>query len=138
EHDVGELAIDPAGQRIAMRLDGPYGEVQEISVRDLLEASQPEAAAVSAITPEPVAPVVASVALPPVAAAPRDPFQATRTLDRLDALPRRPVHARATADEDLAWLAAQRERALGWVTLAIARAWDQGRIAFPNMSALPF
>ncbi len=142
--DVGELAIDESGQQIALRVGGPFGDVQQIQVKDLIAATKLGAAPVPAVEAsvhvDQELPVdeTAVAATPAIDAPPPDPFAGTRTLGMIEAFPPRPRYEAPTPEQTRHVLAAQRELALSTVALAIARGWDEGRIAFPNASALPF
>ena len=141
DHDVGELAIDESGQQVALRVGDRFGDVQQISVRDLASASNFGAAPAPPIEPsvhveqEEVPATNGAAVGPPVAP---DPFASTARLGSLEVLAPRPLQEPATLEETRLVLAAQRELALSMAALAIARGWDEGRIAFPNASALPF
>ncbi|MEO8701522.1 MAG: ATP-binding protein [Kofleriaceae bacterium] len=148
EHDLGEVAIDESGQQIAVRIGDRFGDVQQVSVRDLAAASKLGAAPTTPVEPtlhveqEEVA-ITNGEAIVPIVPVP-DPFASSARLEmrpdgrRIEALAPRPTLVLATQAETRTVLAAQRELALSMIALAIARGWDEGRIAFPNASALPF
>ena len=146
EHDVVDLAIDEAGQQVAMRVGELFGDVQQVSVRDLAAASKLGTTAPPAVEPSaPVDPEVtaaAPVQTPPAREVPADPFAGSLTLEAngrpIEALAPRRHYEGTTSAETRVVLAAQRELALSMVALAIAHAWDEGRISFPNSTALPF
>ncbi len=139
DHDIGELAIDESGQQIALRIRDPFGDVQQVQVKDLIAATKlgsvPEPSVESSLHVEQELPEVAPAA---VEQPPPDPFAGTATLGAIEALVARPRYEPPTPEQTRHVLAAQRELALSTVALAIARGWDEGRIAFPNASALPF
>ncbi len=143
EQDIVELAIDESGQQIALRTGDRFGEVQQVSVRDLVAASKLGAAptpvveaSVHVAQEDAAEPVAATAeAEPPVSP---DPFAGLALIGTFEALSRRSVREAPTDEQLHRVLAAQREHAMSTVALAIAQGWDQGRIAFPNASALPF
>jgi hypothetical protein len=165
ERDVCSLAIDDTGQEIALRYDEPYGELVTISVDQLASLPQlgtssvrraaiqisPHAAERAA--PAPIDEASASEPTPDPAAdtaAPIGPPTDEPALDAEVARPRAPALrpmaglaprracAAATTAETHAVLAAQRDLAIAWTALAIARGWDRGRIAHAESSAMPF
>jgi len=144
EDDVGEIAIDEAGQQIALRVGDVYGDVQQVQVKDLIAATKLGAAPTPAVEASVHVDQDKSVAVATATPAndeqkpPPDPFLATKTLGVIEALTPRPRYEPPTAEQTRHVLAAQRELALSMVALAIARGWDEGRIAFPNASSLPF
>ena len=142
EHDIGELAIDESGQQIALRVRDPFGDVQQVQVKDLIAATKlgavPEPSVEPSLHVDQEVPEAAPEAAAAVELPPPDPFAGAATLGAIEAFIARPRYEPPTPEQTRHVLAAQRELALSTVALAIARGWDEGRIAFPNASALPF
>ncbi|MEO8705521.1 MAG: ATP-binding protein, partial [Kofleriaceae bacterium] len=127
---IADHALDEAGQMLALRHE-PFGEVHQLAVRDLLEAHV--AAPVAVAVPVAVEPV-REPDPEPVA----NPFESVARLVPVPALPARPPCEPTTAAETEQLLELQRELAIARVILAIASAWDAGRLAFPETATLPY
>ncbi|MBL0216860.1 MAG: ATP-binding protein [Myxococcales bacterium] len=145
--EIDDLAIDDAGRQIALRLrDG--AQVIHIPMADLVAAagsapsSPPLAAAAPSVEePEPVDHAsngVGEPSLAPAAADQIDPFGAAGCTLGSPALPQRIRLPAATPEQITALLSLQRDVAVALVTLAIARAWDEGRLAHVQSTRLPF
>jgi hypothetical protein len=137
---IAEAAIDDSGRDIALRLVQQPDEVVHVTVADLLRAAASAPAARPLAEPPPAddqAPVVEAV---PEAApeAVSDPFRADGLSLACDALPPRPALAPTTAAETQLLHTHHRELAIAMVSVAIARAWDEGRLAFAQSAGLPF
>jgi ATPase family protein associated with various cellular activities (AAA)/winged helix domain-containing protein len=148
---IAEAAIDDSGRDVALRLVQQPGEVVHVTVADLLRAAasvpaaRPVAEAATADdAPEPAtaapaddqAPATGDHGATPEAAP--DPFSAGGLSLACDALPPRPALEPTTAAETLLLHTHHRELAIAMVGVAIARAWDEGRLAFAQSAGLPF
>jgi len=139
---IVEAAIDDAGREIALRVVDPPDEVVHVTVADLLAAAANAPGREQVVTPPP--PPATAPATEPArtngqaAAAPIDPFDGTGLGLACDALPPRPAIEHATAAEIQALHARHRELAIAIVGAAIAKAWDEGRLAYPQPVGLPF
>jgi hypothetical protein len=136
QRSIVEAAIEDSGREVALRVSDQPDQVVLVSVADLLSMAR-------TIQPAPVIAAVAPVVVesPPVEeepVAPVDPFHAEELVLAGDALPHRPA-IEATSPEQTAILHAHhRELAIAVVGVAIARAWDEGRLAHPQPAGLPF
>ena len=148
QRTVIDATIDDAGREIALRLSDQDAVVQ-ISVTNLLAAAAAsptttEAAIETAIetATEPVQETAEPAASNGVATngvhAALDPFTAGELSLACAALPPRAQRIVTSTDETTALLARNRELAIAIVGAAIARAWDEGRIAFQQVHGLPF
>lgn len=123
---VPELALIFAAQRES---------VVHVSVAEMVTAMATRAA------PEPLVARSLHVAPPPVEevveVTPVDPFHIAASLT-CDALPQRLALDPTTTEETAVLDERQRELAIAIAGVAIARSWDEGRLAFPQAGGLPF
>ena len=137
---ITEAAIDDGGRDIALR-HADQETVAHITVANLISAA--------ATTPPPIEPQPEPAPEPPAAdeakpvnaVAPQpavDPFTATELSLACAALPRRTTLEPTSAPETTALHARHRDLAIAIVGVAIARAWDEGRLAYPQAHGLPF
>ncbi|MCW5803704.1 MAG: ATP-binding protein [Deltaproteobacteria bacterium] len=146
DHDVLDIAIDDTGQRIALRNGERLEDVMLVSLRELLAATSSatrrhrEDALVSDVAAAPVEddePTDASVdAGPPSTAA--EPPRAAIHLDAVVALAPRVCAPAISQEELLEVLSAYRELTGALAEHAIARAWDEERLAAPDPQQPPF
>jgi cytidylate kinase len=150
DHDEGrpiaEAAIDDAARHVALRLVAD-DQVIHIPMAELISLSRTsppiEATIVPQLEPEPAAEPEDSTlngahADAPGELAPADPFTAGGATLACPALPPRPALLAASPDQISALLMLQRHLAVSLVTLAISRAWDEGRLAHEQTTSLPF
>jgi hypothetical protein len=136
--DLVDFALDPDGQRIALR--GSETAVELLSLRDAF-AARPEA--VTVVEAEQAQPVSSSE---PVAAAP--PVAPSEPPIALASRIRRPLDVRVLAprsqipllarDPALAVLDLETRSVALWTLLAIAEAWDTRRLGYGNEGRHPF
>ncbi|HEU0035572.1 MAG TPA: ATP-binding protein [Kofleriaceae bacterium] len=141
DRDIAELAIDDAGEQIALRHDDALGEVVELDAGELLRARTLAAAAPPTVDAEPPSlaegsdvhriPPELELALPPPAPPSLDDAA-------LACLGRREPACALTPGELRQVLAAERALVIATVGFAVARGWDEGRVAFHDRNALPF
>jgi len=141
ERQLAAIAIDDSGRDLAMIVAEQPELVVHVAVADLIAAMttsarvEPAAVVRSAVEPEPAtaAPAPEAEAAP----APIDPFHVDETL-ACPALPQRLALDGTTPEETEVLDARQRELAIAAAGAAIARAWDEGRLAYPQAGGLPF
>ena len=142
QRPIAEAAIDDGGRAIALRLADEPDSVVHVSVAELAAASAPaptpdlglEAPALEPPRAATTTDAVASAS----AAAPVNPFTAGDRGLTCPALTARAIIEPTTADETPALHERHRELAIAMATVAIARAWDEGRLAYPQAQGLPF
>jgi len=148
DRDIVDLAVDDAGLSLMVRYGDARADVAITSVRDLVKAAT--TAPVSTVgKPEldpPEEPEEAEPAVSPhtngasTAAThePSRPFHDGPSLGEVAALHPRPLHVMVSADEAMRLLDRYRDVIAAMLGRAIAQAWDDGRLTFPNEGTLPF
>ena len=141
QRSIAAVAIDDGGREIAMIFAEQPGSVAHVAVADLIAAMSASAPAEPALPPEAPASEPpadgAAGAAEAAEAAPADPFHVDATLV-CEALPQRLALEPTTAEETAILDDRERDLVIAMAGAAIARAWDEGRLAFPQPGGLPF
>ena len=156
---VFDLAIDDAAQHLAVRVGPGAHDVEHVAIRDLGGVAAAPAGddgaddgadagpddgdrdrAAVAEPPRPAWPEPAPPEPAPAAAAPptAPAFHLGVSLGGTAALAPRPAITPTTTAEALAVLDRYRDLVTALAGRAIARAWDEGRLTYPNEGTLPF
>ena len=143
---ISQVGIDDAAGEIVLRLADRPDEIVRIAVADLMTAGQPTPSRAPVRTaPEPPAPPAPAAnghaepaSLVVAAPAAADPFSTGGLGLACEALPAWRAVERTTPPQTAMLHARQRELAIGITGVAIARAWDEGRLAYPQSPGLPF
>ncbi|MBA3397181.1 MAG: hypothetical protein H0T89_31420, partial [Deltaproteobacteria bacterium] len=151
--DVDDVAIDPDGTQLAIRLPG--GAVELASIGERMAATVRAGIAVHGDADDsgPVEPVAPPVAVaceaeraravepePDEQAAPEPSFRPTAAWPRVvvDSLDPRPPRARVTRIEALDELDREIRSVMLWTLQAIAGAWDSRRLGYGNEGTHPY
>jgi hypothetical protein len=146
EHDatreIAEAAIDDHGASIVLRFADEPDAVVSVSVAELVREAQSRPAPALVLVPDP-APVATDDAPRDeepgdIVAIAQDPFASDGGTLVCSALPPRPALEVATFEQIRALNSRYRVLAISLVSRAIARAWDEGRLAYPQTIGLPF
>jgi hypothetical protein len=141
DREIVDAALDDGGQTFIIRYDESPDDVAVGSVRALLAEPGPAATTVTA-APTAHEPEVIEVMRPSAPAEPAPPapefHRGHAPLGAVAALSPRPQMPPLAAAQALALLERYRELVAALVGRAIARAWDDGRLVFPDEGALPF
>jgi hypothetical protein len=139
DRDIVDLAIDDAGLSIMVRHDDTADAVAITPVRELLAATStvPVADAESKPNGEPT-PAVEPVSEPAPAATTPVAFHHGPVLGSIALLPARDGTPLLAPDAATALLERYRNVIAAMLGRAIAAAWDDGRLTFPNEATLPF
>ncbi|MCX5746382.1 MAG: hypothetical protein NT062_28225, partial [Proteobacteria bacterium] len=137
DRDLLDVVLDDAGQYVLLRYAEAHHDVQIISVRELMTAG-------AALQLAPLDLAGAATATVDEQAAPAEPvvpardFHHVAPLGVLALLPPRPTLEPVRGEVAVSLLARYRDIVKALLGRAITRAWDEGRLTFPNEGPLPF
>ena len=145
---IADAAVDGGGRQIALCFSDDPDEIVHVTVADLVRSASTVAPAREPLAPAQVEPAIepsdeASITNGHSPSTPNadpdvDPFATDGLTVACKALPPRTLLERTTFEQTAALNARHRDVAFAMVSLAIARAWDEGRLAYPQTAGLPF
>ena len=142
---IVEATIDDSGQQIALRLADDPASVAQVSLADLSTAAASVPPPIAA--PEPLPPSIElptnsqpvdAIAVDPRRRGSTDPFASSGLVLACPALPSRPAIEGTSPEQTVALQARNRDLVIATTSSAIARAWDEGRLAYQQSQDFPF